>query len=418
MSSLQPPVSQDTTLTRITVANDNGDVYAGGATEGLSLEARLGELQANPHVTTSGEFVAFETLDGDLLRFVWKDRTRELTFLLTRDARTSQTEIPVVRGVGRGGVLQSLSSRVSAAALGNIYQGTVLKSDQSVPRPARATISSDGTIIASAFIDDAMEEEELMGKVELDIGNAVGVRGAYDGRLLVEAESTRWIEVVVYLGKRWMSGAEHDYDLALVKLNAIMAAWQSIFDATATMNPSATVVLKEVLYTAANETDPWGLKPASTRAWLNDAPARLTPLITTTSWDVVIVMNDYTNSTNSTDFGFGGALGVAWVGMVCDARTHMRYSVNTSPFNFSTNWWATFIGHEVGHNLGFLHDYKMIRTPGRLGAMTPELWSLVCPLFAVRCVILKDLVAILIFGTRHALSMAMEYCLAMGVRAI
>ena len=271
MSSLQPPVSQDTTLTRITVANDNGDVYAGGATEGLSLEARLGELQANPHVTTSGEFVAFETLDGDLLRFVWKDRTRELTFLLTRDARTSQTEIPVVRGVGRGGVLQSLSSRVSAAALGNIYQGTVLKSDQSVPRPARATISSDGTIIASAFIDDAMEEEELMGKVELDIGNAVGVRGAYDGRLLVEAESTRWIEVVVYLGKRWMSGAEHDYDLALVKLNAIMAAWQSTFGATATMNPSATVVLKEVLYTAANETDPWGLKLASIDAWITDA---------------------------------------------------------------------------------------------------------------------------------------------------
>ena len=79
------------TFNRVTLNNHERRRVREGATEGLSLGARLDELQANPHVTTSGEFVAFETLDGDLLRFVWKDRTRELTFLLTRDARTSQT---------------------------------------------------------------------------------------------------------------------------------------------------------------------------------------------------------------------------------------------------------------------------------------------------------------------------------------
>ena len=59
----------------------------------------------------------------------------------------------------------------------------------------------------------------------------------------------------------------------------------------------------------------------------------------------------------------GGAVGQAWAGQVCSSRTHHKYQLNTglvSFTNYGHSLTAVQVGdnmaHEIGHNLGAIHD--------------------------------------------------------------
>ena len=334
--------------------------------------------------------------DGDVARFVVREEmdangthARAYAFELTREdaPRTIPNVVTYLENeervvMDRARVIELFSCT---------YAGTVVDDDGRTTR-ARATLC-DGHVIANA--DVYGETVEFSGMIDVDTQTRgrglaqrvraremegmklTGRRVAKDGggynmmddalmppkelltivapgdeklgherRLL--ATSTRYIEVVFYVGKELRNEAGSDAAMT-TKLNSVVSFWNDIFANTRSMNPSGSVIIKEIIMTTS--LNAWGNRPATINLWLERAgtkvPAKISP---STQYDVVAVVNNYG------DWSY--TIGLAWVNTVCETfnNPYYRFSVNSGSFTYSATYWASLVGHEVGHNLGFNHD--------------------------------------------------------------
>ena len=188
--------------------------------------------------------------------------------------------------------------------------------------------------------------------VSVDGDVAYASSNASSRKLLVSSENV--VELVFWASRDRMQTMSNNVDAFIEESILHVKVMQTVYDNTA-FSPRLRFVLKQFLYTASGQTDPWGLYAhgdphprdllsmlGGVKDWVtNNNPSQLSGF----SWDSLIV-------TTKRDESVSGAVGWAYLGTVCTSRSISVNAVTTGAVLNS----ALIISHEFGHTLGFAHD--------------------------------------------------------------
>jgi len=173
----------------------------------------------------------------------------------------------------------------------------------------------------------------------------------------IDYANTRVIEVYAHNDEARVSQYTTPFECVMETIsimNYVSALYENAF------YPDIEIVLKAIGYTKKGATDPWGTVQKGACGTVTCATDEVSSdilLEKATNWkssSIIFTLADADVLSVLSGHNFdGGIIGLAYIGEACTP-----YAVNVNEVNpaNSLRYSAATVAHEIGHNLGFLHD--------------------------------------------------------------
>ena len=353
-------------IENVAVSNEGERVTLDATTRGVTLSLALrrdSEIAADARVGAWGETAGVESIDDADGRLEALRRCSYEGTATYADGATVRAFGTVCHGRLRVVVAQTNNDLLTIR--GDLWEGPSLVARSTIGRMLGVEEIDVAAVTNGESWSLTDELEQLQANatdrdlilpdqpiVSVNGDDAYASSNASSRKLLVASENV--VELVFWASRDRMVTMSENVNAFIEETILQVKVMQSVYDKTG-FSPRLRFVLKQFLYTASGQTDPWGSyahgapSPSDLYSMLggvadwvtNNNPSQLSAF----SWDSLIV-------TTKRDETVSGAVGWAYVGTVCTTRS---ISVNAVTKDAVLNG-ALIISHEFGHTLGFAHD--------------------------------------------------------------